>query len=328
MKIPLCCAAAILIIGAGAHARQDAPVKPPETPAAPLPEPKKAPPAIYDEAADAGKQIDDAIARAKKENRRVLVQWGANWCGWCRLLHAKFKDDKEIAKELQYEYDVVLVDVGQFDKHTDLAKKYGADIKAGIPFLTVLDAEGKVLANQETGVLEAKTPEGKNGHDSAKILAFLTKHQAPYLPASQVLEEGLSRARAQSKQVFLHFGAPWCVWCHRLEAWSARPDVAPILAKDFVGVKIDQDRTVGGKDLLRTYDPENDAGIPFLVILSADGKTVVTSDGPAGNIGHPAKDEEIDHFISMMKKSARSMTAADLAALRTTLLDERKKFQR
>ncbi|MCH8824564.1 MAG: hypothetical protein IH984_13770 [Planctomycetes bacterium] len=31
---------------------------------------------IYDESADARKVINDALAKAKKENRRVLIQWG------------------------------------------------------------------------------------------------------------------------------------------------------------------------------------------------------------------------------------------------------------
>jgi thiol:disulfide interchange protein len=75
--------------------------------AKPAAKPAKAEVAIYDESADAQKLIDAALARAKKENRRVLVQWGGNWCGWCKLLHAKFQSDPAIRKELSYEYDVV-----------------------------------------------------------------------------------------------------------------------------------------------------------------------------------------------------------------------------
>src|SRR5215216_5325616 len=69
----------------------------------PVAKPAKAEVAIYDESADAQKQIDAALAKAKKENRRVLIQWGGNWCGWCRLLHAKFQSDAAIRKELSYE---------------------------------------------------------------------------------------------------------------------------------------------------------------------------------------------------------------------------------
>jgi thiol-disulfide isomerase/thioredoxin len=328
MKLAAIAAFAALFVAAESQARQDGGAPRPSPSQAEKPQKPQRPP-IYDEAADARQQIDAALAKARKENRRVLIQWGANWCGWCHLLHDAFRTDDGVKKKLLYEYDVVLVDIGRFDKNTDLATKYGAALKdSGVPFLTVLDDDGKVLANQETGSLEAKTADGKNGHDSAKIVAFLTKYQAEYLPASQVLDEGLAAARAGKKQVFLHFGAPWCGWCHRLEDWSVRPDVAPILAKDFVDVKIDQDRTIGGKDVLKKFNPENRGGIPWFVILDADGKAVITSDGPGGNIGYPAKDEEIDHFIAMMQKSARAMTRDDISTLRATLVEEAKKLKR
>ena len=49
---------------------------------------RPAPPNIYDESLDGSGQIADALTIAKKENKRVLLQFGANWCGWCHKLHA------------------------------------------------------------------------------------------------------------------------------------------------------------------------------------------------------------------------------------------------
>ncbi len=326
MKTTVIWCAALALAAGPLYARQDSPATSP-APQSSQKEPKPRPP-IYDEAADAHEQIESALARAKKDNQRVLIQWGANWCGWCHLLHDTFRNDEGVKKELLYEYRVVLVDVGQFNKHTAIAEKYGAEIKSGIPYLTVLDADGKVLANQETGSLEAKTPEGKNGHDAAKVLAFLKTHEAAPQVASNVLDEGLAKAQAQNKKVFLHFGAPWCGWCHRLEDWSARPDIAPILAKDFIDVKIDVERTTGGKDALSRYNSNTDSGIPWFVILTPDGKPVITSDGPKGNVGFPATDPEIDHFIAMMKKSTRTMSATEIDTLKATLVEEREKTKR
>ena len=121
------------------------------------------------------KQIATALADAKKENKRVLIQWGANWCGWCTILDKHFKTNRAVARELLYEYNVIHVDIGRFDKHLDIASKLKADFKAqGVPYLTVLDADGKVLANQETGSLEV---EGKPLHDGEKVLAFLEQHE-------------------------------------------------------------------------------------------------------------------------------------------------------
>jgi thioredoxin-related protein len=286
--------------------------------------PKKAEVAIYDESADAQAQIDAALTKAKKENRRVLIQWGGNWCGWCRLLHAKFQSDPAIRKELSYEYDVVNVDIGHFDKNLDIAAKYGAmGLKDdGVPYLTVLDASGTPVVNHDTGSLETKG-EGEPGHDPAKVLAFLTEHRAAYLQADAVLADATRRAAAEGKLLFLHFGAPWCGWCHRLEDWMERDAVRAILAKDFVEVKIDEDRMVGGKELEARTRANAKGGIPWFAFIDPrSGSAVATSDAEQGNIGFPAKPEEIAHFAAMLKKAARHITADDIATLEASLKPE------
>ena len=155
---------------------------------------------VYDEAADAKADIAAAVAWAGKENRRVLIQWEANWCGWCRLLHKLFHEDENIARKILSEYEVVRVDIGRFNKNTDLAESYDAFSngfkKAGVPYLTVLDGAGRVVANQDTSVFE----EGK-GYDSNKVLDFLTKNQAPHQEAEAVLAEGLKKAGASGRRI-------------------------------------------------------------------------------------------------------------------------------
>ena len=199
---------------------------------------------VYDESADAKKQIADALARAKNENRRVLIQWGGNWCSWCIKLHNLYKSNQEIAKELAYEYDVVYIDTGRPEgKNIDLAKSYGF-ISGGLPYLTVLDDSGKVIANQETGSFENKDQEAKPGHDPEKVLAFLTQHHATPIDAQQAFNDALAKAKAENKRVFLHFGAPWCGWCKRLDAWLDRDDVKTLLAKDFIADRFIEPGTV------------------------------------------------------------------------------------
>jgi thiol-disulfide isomerase/thioredoxin len=329
-RLTLVLAASLLAAPAPAQdqpsTRQWAPITAQPQPDKPADKPKtpQAKPAIYEESADARAQVAAAVAKAKKENRRVLVQWGANWCGWCHLLHEKFASDRAIARELMYEYDLVLVDVGRFDKNLDLASGLGADLKAnGLPFLTVLDGEGKPLANQETGSLESKdspTP----GHDSAKVLEFLKKHRATPLQADAVLAAGRERARAEGRLVFLHFGAPWCGWCHRLEDWMDKPEVRAILDKQFVDVKIDEDRMVGGKELEGKTRANAKGGIPWFAFLDPKtGEQVATSDGPKGNVGFPAQPEEIAHFVAMLKKAAPKLSPKEIEALEASLKAEK-----
>lgn len=289
---------------------------------------EKAPPPIYDEKADAKSDITAALAKAKRENRRVLIQWGGNWCMWCKLLDKALRSDKQLSRKLLYEYDVVHVDIGQFDKHMELAASYGADLrKNGVPFLTVLDAEGKLVVNQETGALESKEP-GKQEHDVARLLAFLEQHQAPYLEAEKVYAAALARAKAEGKRVFLHFGAPWCGWCHRLEDWMATKDVAAILAKDFVDLKIDQDRMTGAKELEARFrapvEPgKPGGGIPWFAFVDADGRKLVDCTMPNGAItGYPAEVAEVEHFAKMLESARVRMTPEDVAALKKSLDEE------
>ena len=110
-----------------------------------------------------------------------------------------------MSRKLLYEYRVVKVDVGRFDRNLDLVERYGAPLKEqGLPFLTVLDAAGEVLAQQETGALE----QGQE-HDPRKVLSFLEQHQAEPRKAQALLDGALARAAEEEKRVFVAFEAPW-----------------------------------------------------------------------------------------------------------------------
>jgi thioredoxin-related protein len=121
---------------------------------------------IYDESANGDKQVADAMVTAKREHKHILLQLGANWCGWCLKLHKLFESDKSVHEELSAHYVLLLIDVNQ-DHNKDLVLKYGAD-HHGIPFFVVLDSDGKVVTTKDTGELE----EGDH-HSPQKVLGFL-----------------------------------------------------------------------------------------------------------------------------------------------------------
>ncbi len=280
-------------------------------------EQQKQPDAVFDKQADAKADIAAALANAKRDNQRVLLVFGANWCGWCHKLDGVFKENREIARTLLYEYRLVKVDVGRWDKNLDVAQRYGVDLKkAGVPYLTVLDADGKVLANQDTGALEVG-----DQHDPAKVQAFLQQWKAQPLDAQQVLKDAVAQAAKQDRRVFLHVGAPWCSWCRRLEDFLACPEISKIMGRDFLDVKIDNERMAHGKDVEKQFRPKAGGGIPWFAVLDAQGNVLATSDGPKGNIGFPVEPHEIAHFMDVLKQTVRGITADDLERIEQALND-------
>jgi hypothetical protein len=105
----------------------------------------------------------------------------------------------------------------------------------------------------------------------------------------------------------------------------ASKDVAPILAKEFVILKLDWDRQPGARDLVKPSNGTS-AGLPWSAFLDGDGKVLIDTIAPAGgNIGFPAKDTEYAHFKTMLEKVKRHLTDADIAALVKSLQDGAKK---
>lgn len=95
----------------------------------------------YDEAADAHADIEQGQARAAASGRRLLVVFGANWCGDCRVLDMAMKQGR-LKALIDARFVVVKVDVARFDKNVDLAQRYGVPLKKGIPTVAVLAADG------------------------------------------------------------------------------------------------------------------------------------------------------------------------------------------
>src|SRR5579862_3386495 len=114
---------------------------------------KTSPSNIYDESANGDKQVADAVVIAQREHKRILLEFGANWCGWCRKLHTLFETDKSVREELRADYLVVLIDVNK-EHNKDLVVKYGAETGYGLPFLVVLDGDGAHLITKHSDDFE------------------------------------------------------------------------------------------------------------------------------------------------------------------------------
>ncbi len=144
------------------------------------PEYPKRGPDIYDPTADGTALIAAALQRAQAEHKRVLLDFGANWCPWCHILHQVFTTSPAVARLLGERYVLVMIDVNQRHgtaRNAAVNEKYGNPIRFGLPVLVVLDAEGHLIATQDTGALEKG--DGTEADDPAKVLAVLQKWAGP-----------------------------------------------------------------------------------------------------------------------------------------------------
>ncbi len=274
-------------------------------------------PSIYDQHADARAQLSAASARAQKTDKRVLLMFGGDWCGWCHKLHGLFASDAEIRKLIYNEYELVMVDTKAPHASELLEECSKGQTGVGFPFLAVMDSSGKLLVGQKTDPLE----QGDH-HDPKKVKEFLAKWVVAPQDAQALLKTAVDRASSEDKRVFLSFGAPWCGWCHKLEDFLARPDIQKIMDRDFVMLKIDIERMTGGNDVMKKYRADDSGGIPWFTVLDGRGTKLATSDvleGRVKNIGYPATPQEIKAFMGIMEAQAKRIEPTQLARLRKEL---------
>ncbi|MBN9554675.1 MAG: thioredoxin family protein [Alphaproteobacteria bacterium] len=104
---------------------------------------------VYDEDANADKVVDDALARAKKNNKLLLIDLGGNWCPDCIILH-NLMEVPEMKKFIDAHYEVALVDVGRFDKNAQIGARYGYNTRLkGVPTVLVVDPKTNKVINGE-----------------------------------------------------------------------------------------------------------------------------------------------------------------------------------
>jgi thiol-disulfide isomerase/thioredoxin len=160
------------------------------------------------------------------------------------------------------------------------------------------------------------------------LAAGLAAAESP--SAEQLLSKTKMKASAEHKAIFVHFGASWCVWCRRLDAFLDRPDIKPVFEKYFLPVKLvveenDKNKALenaGADGLLKQWG--GPGGLPYSAFPDAQGTLIVNSKREGQNIGYPAQPNEIDWFVQMMRKAAPKMDEDDLKTIETALRTPKK----
>lgn len=109
---------------------------------------------IYPAPERARADIAAALKTARAQHKRVLLDFGGNWCGDCQVLNIYFHNQQN-EPILNANYVLVDVNVGHMDANVDLAERYGVPLHKGVPALAVLSSSGKLLYSQKGGEFEA-----------------------------------------------------------------------------------------------------------------------------------------------------------------------------
>jgi hypothetical protein len=173
--------------------------------------------------------------------------------------------------------------------------------------LAVLSRDGRVVV--EAGFDELAR-DGKL--DRARLTEFLKTRRVPLPDAEAALESALENARRDQKRVLVQVSGPNCPPCVLLARYL--DEQKKLIAKDYVVLKLDA-RMPHANEVIGGLRPSLEGGIPWMVILAADGKPLVTSDSADGNIGYPDTKEAKSHFANMLRATALRLTEADVATL-------------
>jgi len=136
---------------------------------------------IYPEPDQARADIAAALKTAAATHRRVLLDFGGNWCGDCQVLNIYFHNDQNRGL-LEKNFVLVDINIGHEDTNLDIAREYGVPIDKGVPALAVLSPEGKLLFSQRNGEFEAM-----RRMESSSVTDFLVQWRPAHPGCSAVV---------------------------------------------------------------------------------------------------------------------------------------------
>jgi thioredoxin 1 len=124
---------------------------------------------IYPGPEQAKNDLAAALQSAAATHRRIIVDFGGNWCPDCHVLDLYFHDAAN-QPLLETNFVLVHVNIGRMDQNLDIVERCQIPLKKGVPALAVLDTDGKLIYSQKTGEFE-----DMRHMNSGAVTEFLTQ---------------------------------------------------------------------------------------------------------------------------------------------------------
>jgi len=110
----------------------------------------------------------------------------------------------------------------------------------------------------------------------------------------------LKQARREHKHVILDFGGDWCPDCQVLDVYFHDPANEPILQKHFILVHVWIGHIDKNLDIAAEHGGPLKHGVPALIVLDAQGKTLYAQHGQFSNMRAMDK-SSVTEFLNKWK---------------------------
>ncbi len=81
-------------------------------------------------------RLDDALKKSRASGKPVLIDFWAEWCGWCHRLDQTTYADPDVARLISAEFIPVKIDTEAGKRSTDIAYKYNVQSLPTIAFVS------------------------------------------------------------------------------------------------------------------------------------------------------------------------------------------------
>lgn len=106
----------------------------------------------FDPRRDPFADLAAAKIQATRDNKRIILDIGGEWCGWCIYMDRFFYERPEIDRIRARHYVWVKVNMSPENENRPFLSQYPEIV--GYPHLFVLDADGTLLHSQRTNAFE------------------------------------------------------------------------------------------------------------------------------------------------------------------------------
>ncbi len=123
----------------------------------------------FDPTRDAAKDLRELLAQTQKSGKRIVLEFGGEWCGWCRNMDNFFIKNAELSKLRDDNFVWRKINFSEENKNEAFLANYPS-IK-GYPHLYVLEKDGTFIFSKDTSELEQE-----KSYNLQKFIDFLTEY--------------------------------------------------------------------------------------------------------------------------------------------------------